>query len=166
MGSQRVGRDWATEQQHRSCGRCSRDMTLLVETFILSQSLDTHTKLLFYALSVEVFGVLGMDVIFMGNNLECLENVNVGKKRPCHIWQGALYGFCQRHTPKAPSRVASDPDILLSLPGRHQNRGLRKSDMWETISGVITPGNWDYQTEVWSFKNLVEDCVLLRDSWH
>ena len=60
-------------------------MKLLVETFILSQNLDTHTKLLFYALSVEVFGVLGMDMIFMGNNLECLENVNVGKKRPCHI---------------------------------------------------------------------------------
>ena len=60
-------------------------MKLLVETFILSQNLDTHTELLFYALSVEVFGVLGIDVIFMGNNLECLENVTVGKKRPFYM---------------------------------------------------------------------------------
>ena len=60
-------------------------MKLFVETFVLSQNLDTHTKLLFCALSVEVFSVLGMDVTFMGNNLECLENVNVGKKRPGRI---------------------------------------------------------------------------------
>ena len=60
-------------------------MKLFVETFVLSQNLDTHTKLLFCSLSVEVFSVLGMDVTFMANSLECLENVNVGKKRPCHI---------------------------------------------------------------------------------
>lgn len=35
-------------------------------------------------------GVLGMDVIFMGNNLECLRNVRDGKKRPFRRWQRAL----------------------------------------------------------------------------
>ena len=57
-------------------------------------------------------GDLGMDVIFMGNNLLCLRNVNDGKKRPLHIWQCALHEFGQR---QRPSRVASDPDFLLSL---------------------------------------------------
>lgn len=53
------------------------------------------------SLTVTSVGDLGMDVIFMGNNLLCLRNVNDGKKRPLHIRQCALHEFGQRQRDQA-----------------------------------------------------------------
>ena len=88
-------------------------MKLFVETFVLSQNLDTHTKLLFCTLSVEVFSVLGMDVTFMGNNLECLENVNVGKKGRISITYlrtGVLFG------PRTEAALLFSPCMAFPIP--------------------------------------------------